>query len=214
MPLPGIVIQTNPTVGIAQMDSWFWVDRTTYDGQPFSQAARLLAPWSLDWDYLVHHHDAIHGPCAGDPAQSCIVGFNDWDETRQGHQDHVDVVVATVTLMPAHYAWDFGDDVGGLSRPDSHAQFPDAAGIGQPYRDPYAASPVLHKYQQSSLKFFDQGGFDVHLNVRWTPITLVTVTTDGALVEMAAPALPDRVGDYDALVQVRESQPVLVAGSP
>jgi len=116
MALPGIVIQTNPTIGLAQVESWFWVDRTTYSGQPYFHSAQLEAPWTLDWDCVVHHHDAVHGPCPGNPGQSCVVGFHDWDETLHGHQDHLNVATATVTLTPARFAWDFGDDAGGPPR--------------------------------------------------------------------------------------------------
>lgn len=112
-PLPGIVIQTNPTIGLAQVDSWFWVDPTTYGGQAYSHSVTLPAPWTVDWDYLVHHRDAIYGPCPGDPTQSCVVGFNEWDETGHGRKEHIDVVTATVTLRPGLYAWDFGDDADG-----------------------------------------------------------------------------------------------------
>jgi Flp pilus assembly protein TadG len=88
------------------------------------------------------------------------------------------------------------------------------AGIGQPYTDPHSPSPVVHKFRESSRARFDQGGFDVHLQARWGASAVVTVTTDGAVVETASFPLPDRVGDYHTLVQVRESQPVQVAASP
>ena len=123
-----------------------------------------------------------------------------------------DVVTASVTLTPAHYAWDFGDDVGGPRRDDSHVQFWTADGIGKPYTDPFSQSSVVHKYRESSRQFFDLGGFDVHLEVGWSAQVSVTVTTDGTVVQAESLSLPEgRVGNYDTLVQVRESQPVLVA---
>jgi hypothetical protein len=214
MPLPGIIIQTNPRQGVTQMESWFWVDRGTYEGQPYSQTVRIEAPWTIEWDYLVHHHEQVHGPCPADPAQTCVIGFNDWDETRHHEESHVDVATATVTLNPTRYAWDFGDDSDGPWRSESHAAFSGLTGIGLPYRDPKSPSPVVHRYQRSSRDVFDQGGFTVRLQVRWTASAVVTLVTDGVLIESAAPVLPDRVGEYATLVRVRESQPVLTASAP
>jgi hypothetical protein len=158
--------------------------------------------------------DAVYGPCAGDPTQSCVVGFNEWDETRHAREEHLDVVTATVILAPAHYAWDFGDDLSGPWRHDSHLQFAGIDGIGRPYRDPLTPSPVVHKYRESSRRFYDQGGFHVQLQVRWSAAASVTVSTDGVVSQTATFGLPDRVGNYGTLVQVRESQPVLVASAP
>jgi hypothetical protein len=214
MVLPGIVIQTNPTIGLAQVESWFWVDRATYNGQPYSQTTSLPAPWTLDWDYLVHHHDAVNGPCPGNPGESCVVGFHDWDETLHGHEDHLDMATATVTLTPAQFAWDFGDDADGPPRADSHVVLPGGIGMGSPYVGPFSPSPVAHKYRESSRLVFDQGGFDVHLQVHWTASATASVTRDGALIQSETRNVGERVGNYDTLVQVREAQPVSVAGQP
>ena len=52
VPIPGIVLQANPPEGLSQMDSWFWVDRRTYDGQRFWEPVHIPVPWTLDWDTL------------------------------------------------------------------------------------------------------------------------------------------------------------------
>ncbi len=86
--------------------------------------------------------------------------------------------------------------------------------MGSPYVDPFSPSPVAHKYRESSRLLFDQGGFDVHLQVHWSARASVSVTRDGAVIQSETRNIGERVGDYDTLVQVRESQPVSVAGSP
>jgi len=212
-PLPGIVMKANPPKGLAQLESWFWVDRATYEGQMFSTQTHVPVPWTLDWDVLVHHHDSSTGPCANDPTQQCTT-FNDWDETVHTHQDHLDGIDVTVTLSPAQYAWDFGDDENGPWRAVSHASFPDNSGLGTPFVDPFHRSTVAHKYSQSSLDVFDLGGFRVRLNATWSASGHVTATRDGAVVQDASVSLDPRVGRYEQRYQVRESQPILVsAGS-
>ena len=209
-PLPGIVMRANPPRGLTQMASWFWVDRTTYQGQAFSTQAQVPVPWTLDWDMLVHHHDSSTGPCAADPSRQCTTS-HDWDETVHHHQDHLDAIQATVTLSPARYAWDFGDDDGGPWRTVSHAAFPDISGLGLPFTDPYHASTVTHKYSQSSLDVFDLGGFQVRLTATWSASGHVRATRDGVVVQDQDVSLDPRVGRYEQRYQVRESQPVLVS---
>jgi hypothetical protein len=208
-PLPGIVMKANPPKGIAQLESWFWVDRTTYEGQTFSTQAHLPAPWTLDWDILVHHHDSSSGPCVDDPTRQCTTS-HDWDETVHSHQDHLDAVDVTVTLSPVQYAWDFGDDEGGSWRAASHVAFPNNSGLGSPFTDPFHPSVVAHKYSQSSLDVFQLGGFLVRLSATWSASGHVRVTRDGAVVQDQDVSLDSRVGRYEQRYQVRESQPVLV----
>jgi hypothetical protein len=209
-PLPGIVMQANPPRGLAQLESWFWVDRATYEGQVFSTEAQVPVPWTLDWDTLVHHHDSTTGPCADDPALQCTT-HHDWDETVHTHQDHLDAIGATVTLSPAKYAWDFGDDEGGPWRGASHTAFPDNSGLGLPFTDPYHSSTVIHKYSQSSLDVFNLGGFLVRLTATWSASGHVRATRDGVVVQDESVALDAREGRYEQRYQVRESQPVLVS---
>jgi hypothetical protein len=208
IPLPGIVLQANPPEGLAQMDSWFWVDRTTYQGQTFSEQADVPVPWTLDWDTTLHHHDVSSGPCPTDPTQTCT-SSRDWDETLHHHEDHLNVADVTLTLRPARYAWDFGDDDGGPLRASSHAAFGDISGLGVPYTDPFHASTVIHKYSQSSLNVFDAGGFGVRLTATWNASARVRATQDGAVVQDETRSLPPRVVVYEQRYQVRESQPVL-----
>jgi hypothetical protein len=212
IPLPGIVMAANPPEGLAQMASWFWVDRNTYGGQAFSEPVHMPVPWTLDYDTLVHHHDTLSAPCPGDPSQTCTTS-RDWDETVHTHQDHMDMVDVTVTLSPAQYAWDFGDDDAGPWRQTSHASFPDNAGIGTPYIDPYHASTVTHKYSESSLKDFAAGGFLVRLTATWSASAHVQASRDGAVVQSETRTLQPRVGVYQQRYQVRESWPVSISVS-
>ncbi len=212
VPLPGIVLQANPPNGLAEMDSWFWVDRRTYEGQVFREPVHIPVPWTLDWDTLVHHHDTSSAPCADDPGQQCTTS-HDWDETVHHHEDHLDAVDVTVTLSPAQYTWDFGDDEGGPWRATSHASFTDGAGLGMPYTDPFHASTVVHKYSQSSLDVFDSGGFAVRLTATWGASAHVQASRDGGVVQDETLSLPPRIGQYEQRYQVRESQPVLRSAS-
>jgi hypothetical protein len=212
MLLPDIVIQANPDPGIVNIDSWFWVDPSTYGGQLVSDGAELPVPWTLFWDEIVHHHDAVSGPCARDPSQSCVVSFHDWDETITRQESHVDVLDISVTLTPGQYVWDFGDDHPDLGdfRRDSHAAFPDTSGLGKAFTDPNHPSSVLHKYQQSSLGVFDLGGFSIHLTVTWSATGSWRLTSDVGDNSSGSVALDPRVGNYTMRHQVRESQPVIV----
>jgi hypothetical protein len=208
VPLPGIVMDANPPEGLAQLESWFWVDRNTYGGQPFSEPVHMPVPWTLDFDTILHHHDTSSAPCPADPSQTCTTS-HDWDETVHTHQDHLDVVDVTVTLSPAQYAWDFGDDDGAQWRQTSHAYFGGNAGLGLPYADPYHASTVAHKYSESSLKVFGLGGFLVRLTATWSASAEVRASRDGVVVQSETRSLQPRVGQYEQRYQVRESWPVL-----
>ena len=123
------------------------------------------------------------------------------------------MVDVTVTLSPAQYAWDFGDDVGGPWLQSSHVYFPDNAGIGTPYTDPYHASTVTHKYSESSLKEFAAGGFLIHLTATWSASAYIQASRDGAVVQSETRTLEPRVGVYQQRYQARESWPVSVSAS-
>jgi hypothetical protein len=205
-PLPAIKLGMNPDRGLAQLDSWFWVDRATYDGQPYTFAVEMPDPWTLDWKTIVHHHDTESGPCADAPNQTCTTS-HDWDEIISHHENHLDVVRVTVTLSPAQYSWNFGD--GG-----STAVFHDGAGLGRPYTNPNTPSTVAHKYHFSSAKVYYQGGFLVDLKAAWSLSGQIVATRDGAVVQQDTRVLPSRSADYSARYQVRESQPVLVRSAP
>ena len=196
------------------MDAWFWVDPTTYAGQPYPFSVHIESPWVLMWKTRQHHHDEVHGACPDDPDASCVIGSHDWDEIIQHSQNHLDVVDVTVTLTPTVYAWDFGDDAGGPWRPDSHASFSDKGGLGQAFTDAFHASSVVHRYSQSSLKVFGEGGFLVQLNATWAVSGHVVATRDGVVVQDTTIALPERTGLFSGRYQVRESQPVLRSSAP
>jgi hypothetical protein len=99
---------------------------------------------------------------------------------------------------PTRYTWDFGDNRTGQDR--HPAQFSNATGLGRAYTDPYTASPVAHKYVQSSLKFFEAGGFPIVLRISWDTAFRV----NGGDWQGLDPV----IGTFQARHQVRESWPV------
>jgi hypothetical protein len=208
-PLPAIQIDANPNPGITGIPSWFWVDRASYDGQTFSASNTLVVPWTLYWDEIVHHHDVSSGPCTGDPTQRCTT-THDWNETITHQEQHQDRITVTVDFSPAQFAWDFGDDTDNW-QPESHASFGDLKGMGQPFVDPHIPSPVAHDYSESSLNFFDQGGFPIKLSVTWSATATWHFTSDLGDNASGTRTFGARVGQYAVRHQVRESQPLLVS---
>jgi len=213
VPLPGIVIRANPDPGIVNVPTWFWVDPITYEGQVFSVGASMAAPWTLYWDEVIHHHESVTGPCPTDPTRQCVLGSHDWNETVTHQEEHRDFVEVTVTLTPAQFAWDFGDDMH-TWRSESHGAFPNLLGLGRPFTDPYTPSPVLHIFPESSLRVFDEGGFQVRLTATWSVAAAWRFTSDLGDNASGTLALESRIGQYSARHQVRESQPVLRASRP
>jgi hypothetical protein len=203
-PLPAIKLGINPDRGLAQLDSWFWIDRGTYAGQPYSYGIEKDSPWTLTWKTIVHHHDTESGPCGDAPDQTCTTS-HDWDQVIEHESGHLDTVAVTITFMPAQYTWDFGDG----SQP---ATFSDRTGIGTPYTDPNTPSTVTHKYHFSSAKVFNEGGFLVDLKATWSLSGHVVATRDGSVIQDETRALLGRTGEYSARYQVRESQPVNILG--
>jgi hypothetical protein len=99
---------------------------------------------------------------------------------------------------PTRYAWDFGDDRTGQ---DGHpAAFTTSDGLGRAYTDPYTSSSVQHKYVQSSLKFFDAGGFPIALHITWAAAFRI----NGGDWQSLDPV----TGTFESRHQVRESWPV------
>ena len=211
-PLPAIQIDANPDPGITGIPTWFWIDRSSYDGQTFSASDAITVPWTLYWDEIVHHHDVSSAPCARDPTQQCTT-THDWDETVTHHEQHYDHITVSVDFSPAQFAWDFGDDTQ-TWRAESHASFGDMNGMGQPYVDPQTPSLVAHNYSESSLNFFDQGGFPIQLSMTWTATATWHFTSDLGDNSSGRQTFGVRVGQYAMRHQVRESQPVLVATQP
>jgi hypothetical protein len=211
-PLPGIQINANPDPGITGIPTWFWVNRASYAGQTFSASNAIAVPWMLYWDEIVHHHDVSTSPCENDPSRQCTT-THDWDETVTHHEEHQDLITVTVDFSPVQFAWDFGDDTQNR-RSESHAAFGDVKGMGQPYVDPHTPSPVAHNYSESSLNFFDQGGFPIQLSVTWSATATWHFTSDLGDNASGTRTFGARVGQYSARHQVRESQPVLIATNP
>lgn len=210
-PLPALQIQANPDPGITGIPTWFWVDPASYGGQAFTTSASIPVPWTLYWDVIVHHHDVNSAPCSDDPSQQCT-NTHDWDETVTHHEEHQDWITVTVEFSPAQFAWDFGDDLD-ARRDDSHASFDTLKGMGQPYINPHAPSPVAHNYRESSFKVFDQGGFPIQLSVTWAATATWHFTSDLGDNISGTRIFGARANQYTLRHQVRESQPVLVATS-
>jgi len=210
--LPNIQLRANPDPGITGIPTWFWVDPVSYGGQAFSYTVAMPVQWTEYWDTIEHHHDVSSGPCPDDPTQTCTT-THDWDELVHHQQEHTDRVSVTVTFSPVQFAWDFGDDRRSW-RPESHASFGDLKGMGQPFVDPHTPSPVVHNYSESSLNFFDQGGFPIHISVTWTATATWHFTSDLGDNASGTRTFGARVGQYAIRHQVRESQPVIVAASP
>jgi hypothetical protein len=101
-PLPAIELGINPTRGLAQLDSWFWIDRGTYAGQPYSYGIEKDSPWTLTWKTIVHRHDTESGPCDDAADQTCTTS-HDWDEVIEHKSGHLDTVAVTITFTPAQY---------------------------------------------------------------------------------------------------------------
>ena len=75
-----------------------------------------------------------------------------------------------------------------------------SSSLGCAYTDPYTASSVQHKYVQSSLKFFDAGGFPISLRITWAAAFRV----NGGSWQGLDPV----TGTFESRHQVRESWPV------
>jgi hypothetical protein len=167
-PIPQVALKANPNPGLAQLESWFWVDG--YSGA------------SLTWS---QSHSASHTECR----------FNNGVSQCRTVDDSVTV---NLRAAPKQYVWDYGD---GRSGDDGHPSvFTDQSGLGRAYTDPFTPSYVLHKYVQSSLKFFDAGGFAIAVRITWSAVFSV----NGGSWQQ----LPDLAHTFEARHQVRESWPV------
>jgi hypothetical protein len=165
---PPIALKVNPDPGLAQLESWFWVQN--YGGEVRSRTGTA---------------SETHAECrlnAG--VLECRSVTNS--------------ITVDVRETPTRYAWDFGD---GRTGQDGHpASFIAADGLGRAYSDPYKSSSVKHKYVQSSLKFFEAGGFPIVLHITWAAAFRVN---GGAWQDL------DQVtGTFESRHQVRESWPV------
>jgi hypothetical protein len=75
-------------------------------------------------------------------------------------------------------------------------------GLGRAYTDPYTPSSIQHKFQLSSLKFYDAGGFPITLKITWA----AEFRVNGGGWQ----GLGSVTGTFASRHQVRESWPVLI----
>lgn len=164
VPLPSLTLRANPDPGIVAVPSWFWVDG--YGGQTLTHSKTV---------------QASHTACR----------LNNGEQECREVDDSVTV---TVELVPARYAWTFGDGTDG--------DFGDDRGLGRPFSDPGSPSPVAHAYRASSVAYVPQGGYPISLTVTFS----AAFSVNGGARE----ALPDVRQTYTARHPVREVQPVVV----
>lgn len=107
-------------------------------------------------------------------------------------------ITVDLRQIPTRYAWDFGDR---RTAQDGHlSAFTTSDGLGHAYTDPHMPSSVQHKYVESSLKFFDAGGFPISLRITWDAAFRV----NGGGWQGLDPI----TGTFESRHQVRESWPV------
>jgi hypothetical protein len=112
-------------------------------------------------------------------------------------------ITVDVRETPTLYSWDFGD---GRTAQDGHpAVFATSRGLGRAYTDPYTPSYVEHKYELSSLKFYDAGGYPITLQITWA----AEFRVNGGGWQ----GLGSVTGSFTSRHQVRESWPVIVNSS-
>ena len=90
VPLPPIVIRTNPGLGLVALPSWFWVEG--YDGRPFGASRSVRVP-----------------PEVGDSISFDVVPEGD---PRRGPGSFS----VEVRVSPTSYRWSFGDGAGLTTR--------------------------------------------------------------------------------------------------
>lgn len=165
---PRIALKVNPDPGIAQLESWFWVQNYGGDVRTTSGTA-----------------SETHTECRLNAGNlECRAVTNS--------------IAVDLQETPTRYAWDFGDN---RTAQDGHpASFTTRDGLGRAYTGTYASSSVQHKYVQSSLKFFDAGGYPIALRITWAAAFRV----NGGAWQNLDPV----TGTFESRHQVRESWPV------
>ena len=186
--LPNIRIRMNPSLGLVNVPTWFWVEG--YQGQilPLSRTIGLRR---------VECHTETSTTTSDDGSAASV-------ETHNVCTTTIDYLTVEVRLFPTRYAWSFGDggqqQLACTSEPGTCA-----TGLGSPFQDADHPSPIAHPYGRSSLHVggaypiglaIDFGAqFRFHLNA--TPMTDWT-------------SLPARHGDWTGIHPVQEAQAVLV----
>jgi hypothetical protein len=186
--LPNIRIRMNPSLGLVNVPTWFWVEGYHGEALPLSQTIGLRR---------VECHTETATTTSDDGSTASV-------ETHDVCAATIDYLTVEVRLFPTHYAWSFGDggqqQVACSGEPGSCA-----TGLGLPFQDAAHPSPIAHPYLRSSLHVggaypiglaIDFGAqYRFHLNA--TPMT------DWR-------SLPTRHGDWRGIHPVQEAQAVLV----
>jgi hypothetical protein len=154
-PMPDIHIGINPNPGVVAIDSWFWIDRTTYTNAPLEASASQSFPWQESWDEMTTHDEDVScddgspGPCHRTVSETHLVVV-----------PHTDHIAATDTFTPASYTWNFGD-----GRPGSQKSYPADRGFGRPYTNPNTPSTVAWGYEFDSRDY--PKGFPITVVATW-----------------------------------------------
>jgi hypothetical protein len=134
--LPSLRLNMNPRLGMVAVPTWFWVEG--YDGD--------LVPLS---DTLVVSHEECRRVVDRDPGGAPILGTDQSPSTHSECRTISDSLTVDVRVWPKAYTWSFGDDRAKTVQCAGIAACPQ--GIGLPFTDPRAPSPIAHAYQWSSL---------------------------------------------------------------
>jgi hypothetical protein len=197
LPPPALRIGMNPTRGMVNVPTWFWVEG--YDGGTLAQAETVL-----------EQHTSCHlVPERGDDGVP-LLGSDGRPRTRQACTLESTRFGVQVRLWPQVYVWDFGDQ---------HAQTITCAGrgecgqaLGAPFVDPSQPSPIQHPYGWSSLGV--NGSADAYtIQLGITFAAEYRVSIDGQ-DQGGWRRLPSRTLTWSAPHQVQEAQAVLTRPCP
>jgi hypothetical protein len=136
LPPPDLRIGMNPSKGMVNIPTWFWVEG--YDGGTLSQSESALQEQKVC--RLVSERG---------PGGLAVLGSDGRPQTRVDCVTTDTTFVVEVRLWPNRFAWDFGDNHGQTFSCGGHGDCPDALGV--PYVDAFHQSTVQHPYVWSSL---------------------------------------------------------------
>jgi hypothetical protein len=185
--LPPIHIRMNPSLGLVNVPTWFWVEG--YDGGTLSKGQTITLRHQECHDETVTHTDE-NGNASSSSSNVC--------------NTITDFLTVEVRLFPARYLWSFGD---GASQPVSCSGEPGSCrlGLGSAFQDPFHPSPIAHPYVRSSLHV--GGAYAIGLGIDFAAQYRFNLN-DGPMSGWAD--LPGRHGSWSASHPVQEAQAVLV----